>query len=272
MSQCMRSVSSRLMTCVNSRKRLMQVDRRLPKHTKRCALLQKYDTLSVSQPKVDEVTVPYLTNRFIVGIHGNHLRPYSTTSSSPKESVVVQNYDQSPDDATGDEGARGHSPNQLEVVYNTLQKDLPKIFVSSIDYRIYHKDMEFINNLKGTTSKGLSSYIKQILYLRTSAHMMYAYVKFDILKITMHPEDNTVKVRWRIRGLSSLKVFTMFWKLRILKTAESMQGLESWHDGFSTFHVGSDGLVHKHVADKIMPDDEAVPAKAKPDIAAKLAA
>lgn len=25
-------------------------------------------------------------------------------------------------------------------------------------------------------------------------HLKYAYVKFDILKITQHPEDNTVRV------------------------------------------------------------------------------
>ena len=27
-------------------------------------------------------------------------------------------------------------------------------------------------------------------------------------------------------------------------------------DGFSTFYVGEDGLIHKHIADKMMPDDE----------------
>lgn len=33
----------------------------------------------------------------------------------------------------------------------------------------------------------------------------------------------------------------------------------SWHDGFSTFYLGSDGFIHKHVADKMMPDDDRVP-------------
>ncbi|XP_011304356.1 uncharacterized protein C6orf136 homolog [Fopius arisanus] len=268
MSQCVRSVSSRVITYVNSRKQLMQINRRLPKHMKRSALLQKYDTFSVSQPKVDE-TIAYLTNRFIV--HGNPLRLYSTTSS-PKESVVTQNYDKTSDDRKNDEKTKGPSQQQLQTINEALERDLPKIFVSSIDYRIYHRDLEFINNLKGTSSKGINNYIKQILYLRTSAHVMYAYVKFDILKITMHPDEGTVKVRWRIRGLSGLKVFAMFWKLKILKISESMRALESWHDGLSTFYVGSDGLVFKHVADKMMPDDEKIPAKAKPDIAAKLAA
>lgn len=30
----------------------------------------------------------------------------------------------------------------------------------------------------------------------------------------------------------------------------------SWYDGFSVFHVGSDGLIYKHVVDKMMPDEE----------------
>lgn len=58
-------------------------------------------------------------------------------------------------------------------------------------------------------------------------HLMYAYVKFDIFKITMHPEDNTVKVRWRIRGLSALKVVANFWRFKITKVNESISELET---------------------------------------------
>lgn len=45
-----------------------------------------------------------------------------------------------------------------------------------------------------------------------------------------------------------------------------------WHDGFSTYYVDSTGLVYKHVADKMMPDNEIIPVKDKPNIAAKLTA
>jgi hypothetical protein len=48
--------------------------------------------------------------------------------------------------------------------------------------------------------------VKQVALLRTVGHLKFAYVKFDILKITMHPEDGTVKIRWRIKGISGLKV------------------------------------------------------------------
>lgn len=45
-----------------------------------------------------------------------------------------------------------------------------------------------------------------------------------------------------------------------------------WYDGFSTYHVGKDGLVYKHVADKMMPDEERECEKDKTGIAAKLTA
>lgn len=63
--------------------------------------------------------------------------------------------------------------------------------------------------------RGLYSYIKQVALLRTVGHLRFAYVKFEILKITQHPEDSTVKVRWRIRGVSGLRVMLMFWKFRL---------------------------------------------------------
>lgn len=44
----------------------------------------------------------------------------------------------------------------------------------------------------------------------------------------------------------------------------------SWYDGFSTFYIGDDGLVYKHVADKMMPDD-AEAEKPKTSLPRKLA-
>ncbi|XP_024879903.1 uncharacterized protein C6orf136-like [Temnothorax curvispinosus] len=60
---------------------------------------------------------------------------------------------------------------------------------------------------------GLVSYAKQLILLRFIGHMKFAHVKLDILKITMHSENDTVQVRWRIRGvITGWKVFSVFWK------------------------------------------------------------
>ncbi|XP_024868375.1 uncharacterized protein LOC112452413 isoform X1 [Temnothorax curvispinosus] len=49
----------------------------------------------------------------------------------------------------------------------------------------------------------LVSYAKQLILLRFIGHMKFAHVKLDILKTsyTMHSENDTVQVCWRIRGV-----------------------------------------------------------------------
>lgn len=59
------------------------------------------------------------------------------------------------------------------------------------------------------------NYARQVALLRTVGHIKFAYVKFEVLKITQHPEEGTVKVRWRIRGITALKVMFQFWKYKL---------------------------------------------------------
>jgi len=60
--------------------------------------------------------------------------------------------------------------------------------------------------------RGLEYFMSTISILRLMGHIKYAFVKFDILKITKHPEDGTVKVRWRIKGISGMKIIMKLWK------------------------------------------------------------
>lgn len=87
--------------------------------------------------------------------------------------------------------------------------------------------------------------------LRTVGHLKFAYVSLEVLKITKHPEDHTIKVRWRVRGISAMKVMLNFWKFRLWQLKEVFAHQEAWYDGFSTFSVGHDGLIIKHVADRV---------------------
>lgn len=63
--------------------------------------------------------------------------------------------------------------------------------------------------------RGLEYFMSTISILRLMGHLKYAFVKFDILKITKHPEDGTIKIRWRIKGISGMKVFFKFWKFKL---------------------------------------------------------
>lgn len=57
--------------------------------------------------------------------------------------------------------------------------------------------------------------------------MKYAYVRFEILKMTKHPDDFTIKIRWRIRGISGLKVMFQFWKFKLWKLKDAFEEQES---------------------------------------------
>lgn len=141
-----------------------------------------------------------------------------------------------------------------------------------MDYSIYHPDVIFEDNIRNKRTEGLYAYVQQVAMLRTIGHLKYAYVKFEVLKITKNPEDNSVKVRWSIKGISGLKVMFLFWKYRLWKIKDLFDKTENWYDGFSTFYINCDGQIVKHVADKMMPDGDTVTqSKPSPLDSAKLA-
>ncbi|XP_050694277.1 uncharacterized protein LOC126984582 [Eriocheir sinensis] len=188
----------------------------------------------------------------------------SSTSSSPSSSSSS---------SSGNMDASGRpNPEQLSFVFNKLAETLPKLFVQPLDYTIYAQNIVFENRIRGVRTVGLFPYVRQVALLRTIGHLRFAYIKFEILKITKHPEEGTVKVRWRIKGLSGYKAILQFWKLRLWDWSTVEAQMVSWYDGFSTFHIASDGLIHLHVADSMMPDEEARIVNTKGPLAVKMAA
>lgn len=99
--------------------------------------------------------------------------------------------------------------------------------------------------------RGIYPFLKQIALLRAVGHIKYAFVKMDIIKITKHPEDFTIKCRWTVRGISGMKVLFTFWKYKLWKLREMLNETETWYDGFSTFYLGDRGLIVKHTVDKV---------------------
>lgn len=155
------------------------------------------------------------------------------------------------------------SPEQLAHVFRVLSDSLPKFFTQPMDYTIYDLNLVFENNIRGTRSVGVYDYVKQMSLLRLLGHVRYAYVAFEVLKITQHPEDSTVRVRWRIVGVSGLKVMFQFWRHKFWNIKSVLDKQETWYDGFSTLYVNGEGHVVKHVADKMMPDSDTVTSQDK---------
>ncbi|EFN70217.1 Uncharacterized protein C6orf136-like protein [Camponotus floridanus] len=164
------------------------------------------------------------------------------------------------------------SQEQLQSIVDTLSKDLPNLFVKPQNFSIYTKDFIFINNIRGVTTRGITDYAKQLILLRVIGHIRFAHVKLNILKLTTHSDDGTIKIRWRIRGVTGWKVISMFWRYKIWKIQDAIDAYHDiWYDGFSTYYINGDGKVYKHVADKVMPDQDIVAKKDDLRMAPKLA-
>ncbi|OAD56991.1 hypothetical protein WN48_02790, partial [Eufriesea mexicana] len=158
---------------------------------------------------------------------------------------------------------------QLQNVYDILREDLPLLFTRSLNSKIYTEDLIFVNNIRGTTTVGIHQYFKQISLLRLIGHIKFAYVKLGIIKMSIHPEDSSIKVRWRIAGISGTRVIFTFWRYKIWNTKSELDSAPAWYDGFSTFYVNNDGKIFKHVVDKTMPEQDQ--RKIKAPIETKLA-
>jgi len=123
-----------------------------------------------------------------------------------------------------------------------------------MDYKIYHEDILFIDNIRGKRTQGINPYIQQVAFLRTIGHVKFAFVKFVILNTDVSREEGRITVRWRIVGISALKVMLQFWKYKLWDWKGIMEKQGTWYDGVSYYDVDGNGKIYRHVADKMMVD------------------
>lgn len=266
MANCLRNASSRLAP----RSRIFATGRSLaPADAESCSSgnqgLQQPQLRLRAFQDVDSIRYPDVVKG---AVRSSFFIGRRNTSLDPK--VHVDQF-QINDTNMKESGNNLPSEEQLQKVFDVLANTLPKLFIQPLDYSIYNPNLIFENNIRGKRTEGLYHYVKQVALLRTVGHLKYAYVTLEVIKITKHPEDNTIKVRWRIKGISALKVMFQFWKFKLWQLKEILGNTEAWYDGFSIFYVGTDGLIYKHVADKIMPDDDKVVVPPKTVISPKLA-
>ncbi|XP_019888780.1 uncharacterized protein C6orf136 homolog isoform X2 [Ooceraea biroi] len=267
MSLCFRSLPSRLSSLVSGRKPLSKLDHHhLQKHVSSSAFLKQ--TQSVEGDK----NTMFLDNSRLISSGSLHNSRESNSSGilfTSNNTSILKAGSQSSSPSPQDDDKP--SQDKLQHVVDGLTIDLTNLFTKPQNYTMYTKNMVFVNNIRGVTTVGVGNYAKQMILLRMIGHLKFAYVKCDIVKITMHPEDGTIKVRWRIRGVTGFRMFFSFWKYKIWKIRDAIdKDHELWYDGFSTYYVNGEGKIYKHIADKMMPDQD-VTKKEDLRIAAKLA-
>lgn len=135
---------------------------------------------------------------------------------------------------------------KLNIMYERLRAELPAFFVSTHDYSMYCSEVEFINGIINVRTRGRVVYQLSVSMWRLLCLCYYAEARLDVLKLTKHPEDGTVRARWRIKGLPFHSLLLRFYR-------KDKTHLYRSYDAFSTFYIGDDGLIHCHKVEKVMP-------------------
>ncbi|XP_051271332.1 uncharacterized protein C6orf136 homolog [Dicentrarchus labrax] len=143
-------------------------------------------------------------------------------------------------------GGHNEGEEKVAMMYERLRIELPNFFMKSHDYSMYSHDMEFINGLINTKTRGRVLYQLTLSLWRLLCLCYYANVRLEVLKLTKHMEDGTIKARWRIRGLPFFSLLLRFYR-------KDKSHLYRSYDAFSTFYIGPDGLIHCHKVEKMMP-------------------
>jgi len=165
--------------------------------------------------------------------------------------------------SSGDKSSKEPRKPNLEKVSSLLIIDLVNLFVSPMSKTLYHHNIIFEDNIRGKRYEGILEYRQIVNLMKIVCHFRFVYVRFNILSITEHPEDSTIRVRWRIVGMGMFKMLLKYIPEKMWVRGNMDKASATWYDGYSTFHVNSDDKIDKHRADKVMPDEDAVSVKKK---------
>ncbi|XP_032533412.1 uncharacterized protein C6orf136 homolog [Chiroxiphia lanceolata] len=152
----------------------------------------------------------------------------------------------------------------LALMHEKLRHELPNFFLKIPDYGLYSQDVEFINHLLHLHTRGRPMYQVAVALCRALAWGYFASLRLEVLALTRHPEDWSVRARWRLTGVPLHLLLLRFYR------RDKRQLLRSY-DAFSTFFLNSQGLIRCHRVDKLMPAPTAVPEAKKLLVAAAVA-
>ncbi|XP_073405023.1 uncharacterized protein C6orf136 homolog [Dendrobates tinctorius] len=141
---------------------------------------------------------------------------------------------------------RSDMEQHLAAMYEKLREELPNFLWKPANYSLYRKDMEFVSSALHLHLRGL---VKYQLFLTISRLLLLCYftnARISVLKMTSHPENNTIQARWSLTGLPLHMLFLYFFR-------RDKSELHRTYDAFSTFQLAPDGLICLHKVEQVMP-------------------
>ncbi|XP_034277525.1 uncharacterized protein C6orf136 homolog [Pantherophis guttatus] len=178
--------------------------------------------------------------------HGWHLQSlYQTSEAAPASLAPFQATCGAPSPVTSPTSSNRDMEEHLEVMHQKLREELPAFFSRTHDYRMYSRDVEFINEILHLKTRGLMVYQLAVNLCRFLAWNYFVHMHLEVMKVTQHPENWSIQVRWRIRGLP-FHVFLM----RFFRNKPEFYRI---YDAYSTFFLNPQGLIKCHKVSKLMP-------------------
>uniref|UniRef100_A0A8C6VA35 Uncharacterized protein n=1 Tax=Naja naja TaxID=35670 RepID=A0A8C6VA35_NAJNA len=116
------------------------------------------------------------------------LTPFQATSGAPSP-------------VTSPTSSKHDMEEHLEIMHQKLREELPGFFSRTHNYAMYSQDVEFINEILHLKTRGLMIYRLAVVLCRFVAWNYFVHMHLEVMKVTQHPENWSIQVRWRIRGL-----------------------------------------------------------------------
>lgn len=146
---------------------------------------------------------------------------------------------------------------KLLIVEEKMKLHLPKFLKETHPIGFYTPDVVF-ENLYWERPKitiGLTQYVFELVKIRWKINVKFSNAVIQLLKVTHDEEEGTVKIRWRMRGLRGMKIFTP-WKIKIWNLKDSVNTEAEWHDGFSILYIRGDGRIWKHTLQRVIANKD----------------
>ncbi|XP_032939996.1 uncharacterized protein C6orf136 homolog [Catharus ustulatus] len=223
-------------------------------------------------PRCPQPRPPWSPPRGLEGLGG----PVTTVDGRREDDIDVRDPPRlllgpppgpSPDTPGTPPGPRANPPSMeehLATMHEKLRHELPNFFLKIPDYSLYAPDVEFQFQHFHLHTRGRPMYAVAVALCRALAWGYFASLRLEVLALTRHPEDWSVRARWRLTGLP-LHLLLLRWYRRDKRT------LLRSYDAISTFFLNSQGLIRCHRVDKLMPAPTAVPEPKKLLVASALA-
>lgn len=137
---------------------------------------------------------------------------------------------------------------QLNEMMTYFLAQAPLLFTQSgWSYRKCSYKVIFENEILGTETTSLNSYVFQVNFMKNLTKFVLSNPEFDILQMHRGIADGTVHVRWQVQGVPRyVKPFSMLGLL-------DERAFYRYLDGYSVFYINSDGLYYRHVLTKMTP-------------------